>query len=75
MARGTIKKLLTDRGFGFILPKDTSTTGKDIFFQQDDVNGTSYEALQVGQEVEYDLGTEERRGSTKATRVRPFPQI
>ncbi len=51
MAEGTIKRL-TDRGFGFI---DTES-GNDIFFHSSDLEGVSYEELQVGQRVSYTEG-------------------
>ena len=74
MARGTIKNLVSDRGFGFILPEEAQPTGKDLFFHRADMRGTSYEELRVGQQVEYDLGTDERRGTPKATNVRSLAQ-
>ena len=52
MAEGTIKRL-TDRGFGFI---DTGS-GKDLFFHSSDLEGVSYEELQVGQRVAYTEGS------------------
>ena len=52
MADGTIKRL-TDRGFGFI---DTGG-GKDMFFHSSDLEGVSYEELEVGQRVEYTEGS------------------
>jgi cold shock CspA family protein len=71
VAKGTIKNLVSDRGFGFILPEGGSPDGKDLFFHRSDVQGTTpYEQLQIGQSVEYDLGRDERRGTTKATNVR-----
>jgi len=71
MAKGTIKNLVSERGFGFILPEGGSPDGKDLFFHRSDVQGTiQYERLQVGQSVEYDLGQDERRGTPKATNVR-----
>ncbi len=51
MAEGTIKRL-TDRGFGFI---DTES-GKDMFFHSSDLEGVTYEDLQVGQRVSYTEG-------------------
>jgi len=51
MAEGTIKRL-TDRGFGFI----DIGSGKDIFFHSSDLEGVSYEELQVGQRVSYTEG-------------------
>lgn len=70
MPQGTIKNLIRDRGFGFILPEGASVGAKDLFFHHSDVLGTSIEDLQVGQLVEYDLGTDERRGTPKAAMVR-----
>ena len=51
MAEGTIKRL-TDRGFGFI----DIGSGKDIFFYSSDLEGVSYEELEVGQRVSYTEG-------------------
>lgn len=51
MATGTIKRL-TDKGFGFI----ETGTDKDMFFHSSNVEGTSYEQLQVGQRVTYTEG-------------------
>ncbi len=48
MTEGTIKRL-TDRGFGFI---DTGSDN-DMFFHSSDLEGVSYEELQVGQPVSY----------------------
>lgn len=50
MPQGTIKKL-TDRGFGFI-----DGERGDLFFHSSSVEGTSFEALGIGQQVEYDVG-------------------
>ena len=51
MAEGTIKRL-TDRGFGFI----ETGGGVDMFFHSSDLEGVSYEELQVGQRVSYTEG-------------------
>ena len=51
MAEGTIKRL-TDRGFGFI----ETGSDKDMFFHSSDLEGVSYEELQVGQRVSYTEG-------------------
>ncbi len=51
MAEGTIKRL-TDRGFGFI----ETGNGKDMFFHSSDLEGVSYEELQVGQRVSFTEG-------------------
>jgi len=70
MAAGKIKTLVSDRGFGFIVPDGGSADGKDLFFHRSDVmSPTTYEQLQVGQVVNYDLGRDQRRGTPKATNV------
>ena len=51
MAEGTIKRL-TDRGFGFI----ETGSSDDMFFHSSDLEGVSYEELQVGQRVSYTEG-------------------
>jgi len=71
MAKGTIKKLVTDRGFGFILPEGEQN---DLFFHRTDVQGTTYDALYEGEQVTYDLGTDQRRGTPKADNVRSASQ-
>ena len=69
MAQGTIKKLVRDRGFGFILPEGETSQDKDLFFHRVDVDGNAYDTLQEGQSVSYEIGKDERRGTPKATRV------
>jgi cold shock protein len=71
MANGTIKKLVHDRGFGFILPEGAPANGTDLFFHHTDVQGAGYDVLHEGDQVTYDLGRDERRGTDKATNVRP----
>ena len=51
MPHGTVKKLLADKGFGFI-----EGERGDIFFHHSALEGTTIEALSVGQEVEYEEG-------------------
>ena len=68
MADGTIKTLVTERGFGFIVPEGDAS-GQDLFFHRSDVESGSYEALRVGDRVTYQVGTDERRGTPKAIHV------
>jgi cold shock protein len=51
MPQGTIKKLVADRGFGFI-----EGERGDIFFHHSDVQDTAIEDLSIGQAVEYEVG-------------------
>jgi CspA family cold shock protein len=52
MAEGTIKRLITDKGFGFILTE----TGEDLFFHKSSVEGVTFDSLQVRQRVSYSEG-------------------
>ena len=49
--KGTVKTK-TDRGFGFISREGES---KDLFFHSKDLVGTTFEELQVGAEVTFDI--------------------
>jgi len=51
MPQGKIKKLITDKGFGFIEAEDG-----DIFFHHSALIGIAIEDLSEGQQVEYDEG-------------------
>ena len=64
MPQGTIKKLIAEKGFGFIEGEQG-----ELFFHRSAVEGTSMEALRVGQSVTY----EEGRGpkGPRAQNVRP----
>ena len=47
--RGKIKKMVRDRGFGFIRGDD----GKEVFFHRSGLNAADYDALSEGDNVEY----------------------
>ncbi len=51
MATGEIKRLVRDRGFGFIRP-DGAT--EDIFFHSSSYQGGMFDDLNEGQKVEFD---------------------
>jgi cold shock protein len=52
VATGTVKKLIPDRGFGFITAED----GKDYFFHRDGMAAAlDFESLTGGERVEFDL--------------------
>jgi cold shock CspA family protein len=70
MANGSVKKLVQDRGFGFITPEG-ATDGKDLFFHRSDVGGDGFDALRMGQAITFDLGKDERKGTPKALNVKP----
>jgi CspA family cold shock protein len=51
MPQGKIKRLVSDRGFGFI-----DGDQGDLFFHHSAIEGTTIEELREGQVVEYRLG-------------------
>jgi CspA family cold shock protein len=51
MAKGTIKRLITDQGFGFIKRAE----GEDLFFHRSKLQGVDYDSLREGQEVEFEV--------------------
>ena len=51
MATGQIKRLVRDRGFGFIQPAGES---EDIFFHSTSLAGGIFDQLTEGQKVEFD---------------------
>ena len=51
MHTGTIKKLVRDRGFGFI----SDTDGREIFFHQSSLTGVTFDALKGDENVEFDV--------------------
>lgn len=65
MPEGKIKKIVADRGFGFI-----SHEKGDIFFHCSAVVGSSFEDLQEGQAVEYQV--EQGKRGPQATGVTPI---
>jgi cold shock protein len=67
MATGTIKKIVSDRGFGFIQQSD----GSDLFFHRSSVNGVSFDELTEGQSVNYEKAMDPRRNKENAEKVTP----
>ena len=53
MATGTIRRLMRDRGYGFITTED----GKDIFFHRTALRGLRFDSLREGQSVEFEVET------------------
>jgi cold shock protein len=69
MAEGTIARVITDRGFGFIKPDDG---GADVFFHHTGVVGGGFDSMQEGQAVSFDVGRDERSNKPRAENVRPL---
>lgn len=69
MPQGTIKKIVSDRGFGFL-----SGERGDVFFHHSAVEDAGFDSLHEGQVVEYEIQKEDTGGrgkGPKASLVRP----
>jgi cold shock protein len=65
MPQGIIKKLVADRGFGFI-----SGAGGDIFFHHSVVADDKFDELKEGQSITYEIVTgPDERGRDKGPRA------
>ena len=64
MPKGTIRRLTTDRGFGFI----RTAEGTDLFFHRSETEGVQFVTLREGQEVEFEV--EQGPDGSCAVRVR-----
>lgn len=51
MHTGKIKKVVCDRGFGFI----SDTDGREVFFHQSSLFGIKIDELKEDQQVEFDI--------------------
>jgi CspA family cold shock protein len=53
LATGTVKKLVSDRGFGFIAAED----GKEYFFHRSELESPSdFDRLVGGEKVDFEIG-------------------
>ncbi len=59
---GTVKKKVADRAFGFISREGET---KDLFFHKDDLNGVTFEELQEGDTVSFDVVQGEKGPAAK----------
>jgi CspA family cold shock protein len=65
MTTGTVKKIVADRGFGFITAEDA----KDYFFHRDALDSSmDFDRLVGGERVEFDI--ESNPKGARAARVR-----
>ena len=56
----------TDRGFGFITREGET---KDLFFHSKDLVGVTFDALQVGQTVEFEVVQGEKGPAAKGVKL------
>jgi CspA family cold shock protein len=64
MPAGTIKKLVSDRGFGFIAAED----GKEYFFHRSSTEG-NFDRLQGGEKVSFEIESSPKGPRAKTVRV------
>ena len=62
--QGTIKRLVRDRGFGFI----RSAEGQEVFFHRTSLQNLSFDSLREGERVEFEI--EEGEKGPRAAKVR-----
>ncbi|HEU5432167.1 MAG TPA: cold shock domain-containing protein [Thermomicrobiales bacterium] len=71
MATGTIKTIRDDKGFGFIAP-DAGQGQGDLFFHRSAVENNDFDALRVGERVDFTIEPDPRDPSRRrAVHVRP----
>jgi len=63
--QGTIKRVVRDRGFGFIRSAD----GQEIFFHRSSLQQLNFDGLKEGENVEFEMERGEK--GPRATSVRP----
>jgi CspA family cold shock protein len=70
MPQGKVKKVVQDKGFGFI----QGSSGQDVFFHHSSVSDGAFDDLREGQQVEYsvDEGQSNSGKGPRAASVRPI---
>ena len=66
--QGTIKRVVRDRGFGFIRSSD----GQEVFFHRRSLQQIAFDGLREGEAVEFEVERGEK--GLRATNVRPHFQ-
>ena len=66
MSQGTVVRMIRDRGFGFIKLED----GSEVFFHHSSMNPGEFDALNEGQEVEFQVVQDPRGRGSRAANVR-----
>lgn len=64
MAKGSIKRIVRDRGFGFIAAED----GREVFFHRSGLADLEFADLKEGQKVEFEVEKSDK--GPKAVRMR-----
>jgi CspA family cold shock protein len=66
MTKGSIKRVMKDRGYGFIKVED----GREIFFHMSDLQGLDFNGLLKGDLVECEVGKDRYNRGLKAVNFR-----
>ena len=51
MAKGEVKRIIRERGFGFISAED----GREIFFHRNELQDVDFDALMEGDQLEFEV--------------------
>jgi CspA family cold shock protein len=51
MFKGTVKRIMRERGFGFILAED----GREIFFHRSELQDVDFDKLEEGDHLEFNV--------------------
>jgi CspA family cold shock protein len=51
MSKGTVKRIMRERGFGFILAED----GREVFFHRSELQDVDFNDLQEGDPLEFNI--------------------
>ncbi|MCL5263665.1 MAG: cold shock domain-containing protein [Chloroflexi bacterium] len=68
VSRGTIQRLVPDRGFGFI---QADGEKQSLFFHRTSVEKVAFEDLKEGDFVEFEVQRDQRRDRNHAVNIRP----
>ena len=66
MQRGTVVRMIRDRGFGFLRLED----GSEVFFHHSAMNPGEFDSLTEGQELEFTIEQDPRGRGSRASNVR-----
>ncbi len=67
MAKGRVKRLMTDKGYGFI---KSEGEGGELFFHMLGLRGIDFKDIKEGDLLEYDVEKDKRSGKFRAVNVR-----
>jgi cold shock CspA family protein len=67
--RGRVTRIFPEQSYGFL----TSTTGEEVYFNHDSLQGASFAQLSVGSEVTFTINPEDADQGARAASVRLLP--